>query len=444
MFRERQGSRLGPPPLLMLSIALVALAAMSALVAARAGAIPAPSYKAPAGTVSVSRSTLTFTAARGAKDNLAITRPSGSKLRVTNIPRGAHAGSAISAGRGCFQLGSYRVSCDAATVTRIEVSSGDQPDQVVNSTGIPSSLDGGAANDTLIGGSARDTLIGGRGPDVLQGMGGNDQLMARDRASDALVDCGAGTADKAELDGVALDPDSAVRGCERRARPNVQGPYVALGDSLSVGLAASSPAKGFVGLLYSDYRANLAVNQLLNRGEAGATTTSLRGGQLSAALVDIDSPSDTKAVTIEIGGNDAFGSCAGSWEQPDICPFRANFADILGRLKAALAGDPGTERFTTMAYYNPASGIGGATEASYDTTLLGSNLSVGCSDAGVDVGLNDVIYQEAGKLRIPVANPYPSFKQHGQALMGDSIHPNDLGYAAIAAAFRNATQRCGA
>jgi lysophospholipase L1-like esterase len=406
---------------------------------------PSPS-EAASGEVSISGSTLSFVAAPGAKDNVAITRPSSSALRVTDFPSRPYTGSAIHAGAGCAQIGPDRVSCAASGVTLITVAAGDLPDKVVNSTGIASSLDGGAANDTLIGGSGKDTLVGGRGPDALKGMSGNDQLLARDGVSDQTVDCGGGTADAAELDQLPLDPSSAVKGCETVTRPGTPGPYVALGDSLSNGFNASSPAKGFVGLLYSDYQASLGVNQLLDEAENGASSTTLRdNGQLARGLADINASTDTKAVTIEIGGYEAFfpSPCPGHWDEPNTCPVRANLAYIFGQLKTALGHDPGTEPFTTMAYYNPYSGTGSSNEATDDTTLLGDNHAVGCSDTGANVGLDDVIYQEAGKLGIPVANPYPAFKQHGQAYMSsDHLHPNDAGYAAIAQAFRNATRRC--
>jgi lysophospholipase L1-like esterase len=285
----------------------------------------------------------------------------------------------------------------------------------------------------------------------MKGMNGSDQLLARDNTDDMTINCDGGThpgtADKAVLDSPPLD--SPVSGCEKQTRPS---PYVALGDSLSNGyVSASSPStRGFVGRLYDEYQALLRADQLFNEAQNGASSTSLRNnGQLAAALADITAPSDTKAVTIEIGGAEAFlgGPCPGHWDEPGVCPVRANLAYIFGKLKTALAGDPGTERFTTMAYYNPNSGLGGTQEASVDTTLLGNNHQMGCSDSGQNVGLNDLIFQEAGKLGIPVTNPYPAFKQHGQAYMSQTdsqhIHPNDTGYAAIAQLFRNASGPCG-
>ncbi len=224
-------------------------------------------------------------------------------------------------------------------------------------------------------------------------------------------------------------------------------PYIALGDSVSAGYGASSSANGVVNLLYGDYSASLGADQVLNYASGGATSGSLRtGGQLTTTLAEINAPTDTVAVTIGIGGNDLLsGPCGGHWDEPAICPTRANLAETLAQLKSALDADPGAEPFTVMAYYNPSTGLGGAAGSSTDQRLFGANLVVGCSDSGVDVGLNDVVYQEADKLGLPVANPYPAFKQAGRAyIASDNLHPNDAGHAAIAQAFREATATCPA
>ncbi len=190
--------------------------AVSMIVVSAGLAAASPAFAAPG--VSVSGTTLIVTAVPGAKDNLQITRPSQARMRVSDFPSGVYTGSAVHAGASCAQTGTKQVSCVATGVERIEVSSGDLPDKVVNSTGIPSSLDGGSANDNLIGGSARDTLIGGRGPDVLQGKNGNDQLLARDGASDDLIDCDGGAGDRVELDLLPLDPNALVKSCETKTR----------------------------------------------------------------------------------------------------------------------------------------------------------------------------------------------------------------------------------
>jgi hypothetical protein len=53
-------------------------------------------------------------------------------------------------------------------------------------------------------------------------MNGNDELLARDLTSDTTIDCDGGTApgaaDKADLDLLFWDPDSAVTNCETKTR----------------------------------------------------------------------------------------------------------------------------------------------------------------------------------------------------------------------------------
>src|SRR5262252_3981543 len=69
-----------------------------------------------------------------------------------------------------------------ASVMRIEVDAGDGNDRVlidetngVFTDKIPTTLDGGAGNDTLDGGSGAETLIGGSGNDRIDGHKGNDR-----------------------------------------------------------------------------------------------------------------------------------------------------------------------------------------------------------------------------------------------------------------------------
>jgi len=172
-------------------------------------------FKVRTAAVHVQGSTLIVTAAAGAKDNFVITSPSASVVRVTDMPGGAYSGSGVHAYGQCTRTGDSTANCNAAAITEIEVSSTVLTDKVTNSTPIPSSLVGGAANDVLVGGSGDDTLSGGLGADVIKGMDGNDQLLARDRTSDTInCDGGttAGTADKSELD--LLPKDSPATGCE--------------------------------------------------------------------------------------------------------------------------------------------------------------------------------------------------------------------------------------
>lgn len=210
-------------------------------------------------------------------------------------------------------------------------------------------------------------------------------------------------------------------------------PYVALGDSVTWYVGS------YVDELYAEYQSDLGADELRNRAVPGATSDSIASGsQLATALADINSPSDTKVVTAAIGGGDAlFGACDSNFDVPAECNFAANFQSILEQLQAALGNDPGDEPLTVLAYYNPKNGL--ADEAEFDRKLLGANGAVSPCDTGLDLGLNDVIVQTAAGLGIPVADAYPAFKTAGQSFMlGDQIHPNAQGHAAIAEAFRQA------
>jgi lysophospholipase L1-like esterase len=233
------------------------------------------------------------------------------------------------------------------------------------------------------------------------------------------------------------------------------GLYVALGDSVAA-TPWRPPAGSYVDRLFLYYQSTLGVTQLSNRAQGGETSSSIRtGGQLDSALADINAASDTRAVTIDIGGNDALnllcrGRTASGRIGPiwDSCPYRYNFFATLTDLRAALDSDPGSESFAAMAYYNPASGTGDGDGRPYsepiaDRGLLGTDLAIDCeTTAGTRVGLNDVIYQEAGRRGLLVADPYLAFKEGGQSFMADDVHPNDAGHAAIAGAFREASAQC--
>jgi hypothetical protein len=183
---------------------------------------PAWTFTVRTAAVSVSGHTLVVSAAPSAMDNLRISRPSPSTLRVTDFADDAYTGSGVHTGAGCTRSGERTADCSAAGITVIQVSSFDQIDRVVNVTTMQSSLRGGRASDELIGGSGGDTLTGGPDADTLRGMNGNDLLLARDLASDTALDCDGGSAhggaDEAQLDPLPNDPNSAVTGCEAVAR----------------------------------------------------------------------------------------------------------------------------------------------------------------------------------------------------------------------------------
>jgi hypothetical protein len=174
-------------------------------------------------SVSVFDHALVVAAAPGHTDNLTITRPQPGTLRVANLASGPYGGSAVFAGAGCAPGGARTANCAAAGVDVIRVTSADLADRVVDATGVEGSLFGGKGADTLVGGSAADVLTGGPDADVIKGMNGSDQLLARDGASDTTINCDGGnhpgSADRAVLDPLPLDPNSVVAGCETKARP---------------------------------------------------------------------------------------------------------------------------------------------------------------------------------------------------------------------------------
>ena len=180
------------------------------------------SFTVRTAAVSVSGRTLVVTAAPGAKDNLAITRPSSSILRVTDLSSGPYTGSGVHTGAGCTQSGDYTANC-TGEIARVRVTASDQNDQVVNSTVVRSSLNGGNGGDTLDRriaqrhpyrragrrhdeGDERKRSAEGPRPDLRHA----DQLRRRDGTP--------GSADKADLDKLPLDPNTVVKGCESKTR----------------------------------------------------------------------------------------------------------------------------------------------------------------------------------------------------------------------------------
>jgi len=239
---------------------------------------------------------------------------------------------------------------------------------------------------------------------------------------------------------VRISPSSPRRSLSRVYAAFIElypdrGTYVALGDSVA------APTGSYVDQLFAALRADTGpgVDTLHNRARGGEDSSSLRtNGQLQAAIRDIDGRSDTKVVTIEIGGNDRF-ACGGSpprWHL-SACPFAGNFDASLSDLQAALDRDPGEESLVAMTYYNPASGTGSAQEQSYDNGLLGTDLKLFCAPQGDSrLGLNDQIACISSKHGARVADVYPAFKAGGQALMSsDGIHPSSAGQMAIARQF---------
>jgi lysophospholipase L1-like esterase len=203
-------------------------------------------------------------------------------------------------------------------------------------------------------------------------------------------------------------------------------PYIAIGDSYT---------GGFGSTVYTHYQVTLGATQFLSKATGGASSSSALSSQVPSAVADINSGSDTKAVTIMIGGADGiFGSCQTNRDEP-ACPLRSNLDQILDALQLALAGDPGDEPLTVAAYPNPSQG--GPLEQDRRQRLLGADETFDLTDTtGPDVGINEVIHQVAAANGVSVVDPYDEFVACGVAcVQGDDLHPSSQGYAIIANLF---------
>ena len=250
------------------------------------------------------------------------------------------------------------------------------------------------------------------------------------------------------------------------ASPSTQ--YVALGDSLAWGDGASVPGgTGYVALL-ADYFAGMphgGAKALTNLGVRGETTESfMTGGQLASAMAAIGDPStDTRVVTLSLGGNDVGAllndpgdACI---QDPTSLACQAavgqalqgvadRFPIILGSIMAALQADEGAEQVFVMTLYNPFGGLGGPYETAVDVSLLGADLKIDCVAIGTNpaaAGLNDILACTAMALGATVVDAYGMIGDNALSLthIGEGTfdtHPNDQGYELLAKAHRLAAQ----
>lgn len=242
--------------------------------------------------------------------------------------------------------------------------------------------------------------------------------------------------------------------------------YLALGDSLAWGDGASDPATTAYVPLLADYFAGEphgGAKSLTNLALRGETTESfILGGQLSAAVAAISDPTtDTRVVTVALGGNDV-GALLN--DPSDIClqdptglacqalvvetlqGVADRYPIILGSIMAALAADEGDEQVLAMTVYNPFGGLGAPYEEPIDAVLLGTDGRLDCGAAVTDptaAGLNDIVACTAHALGATVVDAHPVIGDHALSLthIGEGTldtHPNDEGYALLAKAHRRA------
>ncbi len=285
-----------------------------------------------------------------------------------------------------------------------------------------------------------------------------------------LVACGGGNDDGGQARDLSATPTATElpAGALTTAAPTVTptpeptGPrplYLALGDSLSVGVGASDgPSRGWVGLV----NAALPEWDLLNLGVSGDDSRELLfGGPLDEGLrhialraADAEPGNEVGAITLEIGGNDLLdiyfnlvipGDCPSAIEalQRDVCvralesalaAYRSNLAETLQRLIEAA---PETPLFL-MTIYNPFSGGSSVLDE------MGVLALEGREGTAFPKGMNDIIREVGAEAGVTVVEWYRLFLgKQSQYIAQDLIHPNDTGHAVMAGAVTEAMALAG-
>ena len=243
--------------------------------------------------------------------------------------------------------------------------------------------------------------------------------------------------------------------------------YIAMGDSLAWGDGASVPDHtGYVPRLagYFQGASHGGADQLINLAVGGTTTGSLLSDQLPQALALIADPTtDTRVITISIGGNDLLNLIN---DPTDACLVNAgsstcqslilaamtgvttNMPQILGALRAALATEPGDAKVFVLLPYNAFSGTGNPLESLIAQVMRGTDMAIDCSANMTHpayIGLDDILACTAVYFGDVVVDSYPLFEGRTLQLthMGEgfNVHPNDAGYEVIAKAHRVADRR---
>ncbi|MEX2157852.1 MAG: SGNH/GDSL hydrolase family protein [Dehalococcoidia bacterium] len=208
------------------------------------------------------------------------------------------------------------------------------------------------------------------------------------------------------------------------------GVYLALGDSIAQGEGASASERtDYVALVEGALKQRYGVAlTTVSLAVDGHTTQDLIDQQLQPA-VDAIQAGDVRVVTVTIGGNDLYvlanePACPADPQSPD-CPFNDILAGAAQRLDTILRTlhEAGPATIAIELYPNLFSGTGNPFEgpATFAFGLL-----------------NDVIEQTAAQYDVLVADPRDDFEGRATELTAPNFHPNDDGYALIAAAFLRA------
>lgn len=233
--------------------------------------------------------------------------------------------------------------------------------------------------------------------------------------------------------------------------------YLALGDSLAVGVGASDPNEtGYVPVFHDFLRESTECDrgaapvcpqlELLNIAVSGATTTTLLQQQVPLAVQvlqarngDGDPFNDVERITVDIGGNDAFalfGICSTGLSAGCVQAVQTTFTTVAQNLTTALvslraAAGPGSQ-IIVMTYYNALIACDRSAAAGMAAALLEGG-------AGLPAGLNDLIRASAAQGGAAVAETYGLVGPSDLVGGTDCLHPVDSGHQIIADAFAAVT-----
>jgi lysophospholipase L1-like esterase len=236
------------------------------------------------------------------------------------------------------------------------------------------------------------------------------------------------------------------------AAPRQPSIYLAMGDSLAVGVGAQPPAtEGYVPELHAQLNAARHCGDgqalgcrldLVNLAKVGATTSTLLSEQLPQAVSLLEERNnnstpvdDVDLITIDIGGNDIQallrpvcvnnpgGADCLAAIQAGLTQVATNYPIMLSKLQAAAGPDT---TIAVMTYYNPLPGCSlEALAPLADVVLEGGGQ--------LPAGLNDIIRSQAAAHGAVVAETGPLIDE--EDLVGDCLHPDNSGHDDIADAF---------
>jgi lysophospholipase L1-like esterase len=240
--------------------------------------------------------------------------------------------------------------------------------------------------------------------------------------------------------------------------------YLALGDSLAIGIQPSLHGdvptnQGYADDLYRVFRAHIPGLRFMKLGCSGETTTTMlqggscsysTGSQLAQAVAFIETHR-VSFITLDIGANDidhciSISGIDAGCVQAASTTLATNLPKILAALRAAGGSTP----IVAMNYYDPFLAA---------WTLVPSGQTLAESTVQATDAFNQLLEGVYGAFSIPVADVAQTFQINNFTLipfinlpvnvfitltwtwmgapppLGPDVHPNAIGYLAIAGAF---------